>query len=178
MRLSPLLPMLLTLGCGSAARPGPTRPPTTQAPATPAAADADPCAPGDLTTLVPVPALAAGPAGELERLLRARQWPEALALSQELMRARSATDDPAARSELYRRFALAHFQTGDHHMAADLLVVALEILPDDQVALRDLLALSRAHPEAYDFGGPLRALRTLYQQRQLDDGLALLDCER
>jgi tetratricopeptide (TPR) repeat protein len=90
-----------------------------------------------------------------------RALPIAVILTQKVTR----EGDPVERSEFYRKRAVVAEKTGDLRAAAESLVVALEIRPDNADALELLVALCRLAPEAYDFVATFRELEKLYRKR-------------
>jgi tetratricopeptide (TPR) repeat protein len=69
------------------------------------------------------------------------------------------------RSEFYRKRAIVAEKTGDQRAAAESLVVALEIRPENTEALDLLVQLCRSAPDAYDFPSTFRELEKLYRKR-------------
>src|SRR5260370_23155077 len=90
-----------------------------------------------------------------------RALPIAVILTQKVTR----EGDPVERSEFYRKRAVVAERTGDLRAAAESLVVALEIRPDNLDALELLVGLCRQAPEAYDFIATFRELEKLYRKR-------------
>jgi tetratricopeptide (TPR) repeat protein len=101
--------------------------------------------------------------GEFERAL-----PIAVILTQKVTR----EGDPVERSEFYRKRAVVAARTGEAHSAAESLVVALEIRPENLEALDLLVSLCRAQPDAYDFLSTFRELEKLYRKRNEGPALA------
>ncbi|HEY2749504.1 MAG TPA: hypothetical protein VGL86_33020 [Polyangia bacterium] len=101
--------------------------------------------------------------GEFQRAL-----PIAVILTQKVTR----EGDPVERSEFYRKRAVVAEKTGDLRAAAESLVVALEIRPDNGDALELLVGLCRQAPEAYDFVATFRELEKLYRKRDAGSSLA------
>jgi len=102
--------------------------------------------------------------GEYQRAL-----PIAVILTQKVTR----EGDPVERSEFYRKRAIVADRTGDKRAAAESLVVALEIRPENVDALDHLVALCReADPSAYDFAATFRELEKLYRKRDTSSPLA------
>jgi tetratricopeptide (TPR) repeat protein len=101
--------------------------------------------------------------GEFNRAL-----PIAVILTQKVTR----EGDPVERSEFYRKRAVVADRTGDRRAAAESLVVALEIRPENMQALDLLVQLCRASPDAYDFASTFRELERLYRKRDTSAALA------
>lgn len=101
--------------------------------------------------------------GEYQRAL-----PIAVILTQKVTR----EGDPVERSEFYRKRAVVAEKTGDMRAAAESLVVALEIRPENVDALERLVSLCRQSPEAYDFLATFRELEKLYRKREFSGALA------
>ncbi len=97
-----------------------------------------------------------------------RALPIAVILTQKVTR----EGDPVERSEFYRKRAIVADRTGDKRAAAESLVVALEIRPENTEALDHLVALCRAAPESYDFIATFRELEKLYRKRDTTSPLA------
>ncbi len=101
--------------------------------------------------------------GEYQRAL-----PIAVILTQKVTR----EGDPVERSEFYRKRAVVAEKTGDLRAAAESLVVALEIRPENWEALELLVGLCQQAPEAYDFIATFRELEKLYRKRDAGGSLA------
>ncbi len=101
--------------------------------------------------------------GEFQRAL-----PIAVILTQKVQR----EGDPVERSEFYRKRSIVAERTGDRRAAAESLVVALEIRPENMDALDLLVHLCRNAPEAYDFLSTFRELERLYRKREMSPALA------
>jgi tetratricopeptide (TPR) repeat protein len=97
-----------------------------------------------------------------------RALPIAVILTQKVTR----EGDPVERSEFYRKRAIVADRTGDRRAAAESLVVALEIRPENMEALDLLVQLCRASPDAYDFVSTFRELDRLYRKRDTSAALA------
>jgi len=97
-----------------------------------------------------------------------RALPIAVILTQKVTR----EGDPVERSEFYRKRAVVAEKTGDLRAAAESLVVALEIRPDNGEALELLVGLCQQAPEAYDFVATFRELEKLYRKRDSNGSLA------
>jgi tetratricopeptide (TPR) repeat protein len=98
-----------------------------------------------------------------------RALPIAVILTQKVTR----EGDPVERSEFYRKRAVVADCTGDKRAAAESLVVALEIRPENLDALDHLVALCRdADPNVYDFVATFRELEKLYRKRDATGPLA------
>src|SRR5205823_13493528 len=98
----------------------------------------------------------------------ARALPIAVILTQKVTR----EGDPVERSEFYRKRAVVADRTGDRRAAAESLVVALEIRPENMDALDLLVHLCRTVPDAYDFNSTFRELERLYRKRDTSPALA------
>jgi tetratricopeptide (TPR) repeat protein len=98
-------------------------------------------------------------------------WEHALPLSNILAQKAGREGDPAERSEFYRKRGVTQRETGDTRGAAESLVIALEIKPDNLEALDALAGLCRMVPDAYDFATTFRELEKIYRRR--DDRKAL-----
>jgi tetratricopeptide (TPR) repeat protein len=90
-----------------------------------------------------------------------RALPIAVILTQKVTR----EGDPVERSEFYRKRSVVASETGDARAAAESLVVALEIRPDNLQALDLLVGLCRTHGDAYDFQSTFRELEKLYRKQ-------------
>jgi len=90
-----------------------------------------------------------------------RALPIAVILTQKVTR----EGDPVERSEFYRKRAIVAEETGDARAAAESLVVALEIRPENLDALDRLVALCRRYPGAYDFTETFHELDKLFRKR-------------
>ena len=99
-------------------------------------------------------------------------YQQALALAVVLTQKVAREGDPVERSDFYRKRALVAERTGDVRAAADSLVVALEIRPDNIEALDMLVSLCRAAPEAYDYASTFRELEKVHRKRDLAAPLA------
>jgi tetratricopeptide (TPR) repeat protein len=88
--------------------------------------------------------------------------PLAVALAQKAMR----EGDPSERSEFYRKRGIVSRHAGDSRAAAESFIIALEIKPDHQAALDELVKLGRDAPEAYDFAATYRELEKIYRKRE------------
>ena len=97
-----------------------------------------------------------------------RALPIAVILTQKVTR----EGDPVERSEFYRKRAVVAEKTGDLRAAAESLVVALEIRPENVDALELLVTLCQQAPEAYDFVATFRELEKLYRKRDSGNSLA------
>jgi tetratricopeptide (TPR) repeat protein len=97
----------------------------------------------------------------------ARAAPLAQALAQKAMR----EGDPADRSEFYRKRGIVTWHVGDARAAADSLIIALEIRPENLGALDELGRLGRAEPDCYDFATTYRELEKVYRKRDNSDAL-------
>jgi tetratricopeptide (TPR) repeat protein len=101
--------------------------------------------------------------GEYQRAL-----PVAVILTQKVQR----EGDPVERSEFYRKRSVVAAHTGDDHAAAESLVVALEIRPENMDALELLVSLCRRATDCYDFASTFRELEKLYRKRDAQPALA------
>mgnify|MGYP002377498904 CR=1 FL=1 len=100
-----------------------------------------------------------------EHYFDAGEWQRALPLAQALAVKAMREGDPNTRSEFYRRRGVVALMTGDSRGAAESLIVALEIKPNNLQALDGLLDLQRKHPDAWDFDAIYRELDKLYKKR-------------
>ena len=100
-----------------------------------------------------------------EHYFDAGEWARALPLAQALAVKAMREGDPNTRSEFYRRRGVVSHMTGDSRGAAESLIVALEIKPNNLQALDGLLDLQRKHPDAWDFDAIYRELEKLYKKR-------------
>lgn len=101
-----------------------------------------------------------------------QQWDRAQPLAQALAQKAMRDGDPTARSEFYRKRGIVIWKTGDPNAAADSIIIALEIKPNNVQALDALGELARVHPDAFDFDATYRELDKIYRKR--DDSHALL----
>ncbi len=92
-------------------------------------------------------------------------WDRASNLSQNLSQKALREGEPAQRSDVYAKRGLVARHAGDYQQAAENLVVALEIRPENLDALDALIALCREQPTAYDFVATFKALEKVYQRR-------------
>ncbi len=79
--------------------------------------------------------------------------------------------DAEDRSEFFRRRAVVAAATGESRTAAESLLVALEVRPENESALDLFVEICKRAPEAFDFAPTLDALEKLYRKRQLDRAL-------
>ena len=100
-----------------------------------------------------------------EHFFDASEWGRALPLAQALAQKAMRDGDPTTRSEFYRKRGLVFQMTGDARSAAESLIIALEIKPDNLAALDALGDLAKRHPDAYDFDATYRELDKLYKKR-------------
>ncbi len=100
-----------------------------------------------------------------EHWFDAAEWPRALPLAQALAQKAMRDGDPNTRSEFYRKRGVVFQMTGDPRGAAESLIIALEIKPDNVSALDALGELGKRHPDAYDFDATYRELDKLYKKR-------------
>lgn len=80
--------------------------------------------------------------------------------------------DPTERSEFYRKRGVVADKTHDPRAAAEAFVVALEIWPENVLALDNLVQLCRRAPAVYDFPGTFSELDRVYRKRNLPRLLA------
>ncbi len=114
---------------------------------------------------------AAGVANALERLHT--QYGEWSRLVGELARAAERAEDPGERSALYYRIAQVHQgELGNRSAAIDALCAALEAVPDDPVALEQLVYLYREAGDTAALCDRLRALVDITEEPA--DRVALL----
>ncbi|HET6612469.1 MAG TPA: tetratricopeptide repeat protein, partial [Kofleriaceae bacterium] len=107
-----------------------------------------------------------------EQFFEAQDWQRAQPLAHALAQKAMREGDPHERSEFYRRYGIVARETGDLRAAAESLVIALEIMPDNMSALDELGDLVRIDPAVYDFVGTYRELEKIYRKR--DGSHALL----
>jgi tetratricopeptide (TPR) repeat protein len=100
------------------------------------------------------------------------EWDKALPVSKVLAQKAARDGDPATRSEFYRKRGVVARMTGDARVAADSLIVALELKPLSTKALDDFCALAHEEPDAWDFESTYRDLEKIYRKR--DDGAPCL----
>ncbi len=100
------------------------------------------------------------------------EFPRALPIAVILTQKVTREGDPVERSEFYRKRAVVAEKTGDLRAAAESLVVALEIRPENTDALEKLVTLCQTAPDAYDFIGTFRELEKLYRKRDTGNSLA------
>jgi tetratricopeptide (TPR) repeat protein len=99
-------------------------------------------------------------------------WAEAHNLAQSLAPKALRDGDPQRRSEFYRRRGIVARHTGDPVGAAESMVIALEIRPENIAAIDALVELAAASPGVYDFGATFSELEKIYRKR--NDANALL----
>ena len=102
----------------------------------------------------------------------AAEWERALPLAQALAQKAMRDGDPSTRSEFYRKRGVVIWRTGDPRAAAESIIIALEIRPNNVAALDALGELAREFPHAYDFPATYRELEKIYRKRE--DALGLL----
>jgi tetratricopeptide (TPR) repeat protein len=107
-----------------------------------------------------------------ELLFDRGEWTRAAPLGQALAQKVMREGDPSERSEFYRKRGLVAAHAGDLRTAAESLIIALEIKPENITALDDLGRLARDEPDAYDFPATYRELEKIYRKR--DDSPAHL----
>lgn len=93
------------------------------------------------------------------------QWDRAKPIAQSLAQKAMREGDPSTRSEFHRKRGVVALNTFEPKAAAESFIVALEIKPANSAALDDLGALSRQHPDAWDFEATYRELEKLYKKR-------------
>ncbi len=98
-------------------------------------------------------------------------WELAQPLAQTLAQKAMREGSPSERSEFYRKYGVVARMTGDLRAAAESLVIALEIQPDNLEALDDLGELVKDDPQAYDYGTTFRELDKIYRKREGADAL-------
>ncbi|MFH2007027.1 MAG: hypothetical protein ABI333_10620, partial [bacterium] len=99
-------------------------------------------------------------------------WSRAANLSQNLSQKALREGEPEHRSDLYYKRGLVARHSGDYLQAAENMVVALEIRPENLSALDALIELCRKHPDAYDFTSTFRALEKVYLRRDWPEAQA------
>lgn len=87
----------------------------------------------------------------------------ALQLADRLAPRMAAEGAPQRRSRFYLRRGLLLLENSALPQAADSLVVALELVPDNLTALDALITICRRDVEAYDFGTTFRKLEQVYR---------------
>ncbi len=92
-------------------------------------------------------------------------WALAENLSQSLSQKALREGDPALRSDVYAKRGLVALHAGNAAQAAENLVVALEIHPENLDALDSLIDLCRDRPTVYDFSATFGALEKVYLRR-------------
>ena len=102
----------------------------------------------------------------------AGEWERALPLAQALAQKAMRDGDPSTRSEFYRKRGVVVWRTGDPRAAAESIIIALEIRPNNLLALDALGELAKDHPHSYDFPATYRELEKIYRKRE--DALGLL----
>ncbi|HTE53589.1 MAG TPA: hypothetical protein VK698_22190 [Kofleriaceae bacterium] len=102
----------------------------------------------------------------------AGEWERSLPLAQALAQKAMRDGDPSTRSEFYRKRGVVIWKTGDPRAAAESIIIALEIRPNNLLALEALGELAKDHPHAYDFPATYRELEKIYRKRE--DALGLL----
>lgn len=100
-----------------------------------------------------------------DQYFEASQWDRALPLAQALAQKAMRDGDPTARSEFYRKRGTVIWKTGDPRSAAESIIIALEIKPNNIEALDALGELAKAHPDTYDFTATYRELEKIYRKR-------------
>lgn len=100
-----------------------------------------------------------------EHYFEAEQWHRALPLADALAPKAMRDGDPMRRSEFYRKRGIVTAKTGEPMPAAESIVIALEIKPDNVAAVVALKELSIEAPQAYDFPATFRELEKIYRRR-------------
>ncbi len=100
-----------------------------------------------------------------ERFFSEGMWEEAHNLAQSLAPKALRDGDPMRRSEFYRRRGIVASHTGDPVGAAESIVIALEIRPENINAIDALVDLAVASPGVYDFGETFNELEKIYRKR-------------
>ncbi len=100
-----------------------------------------------------------------DQYFAAEQWDLAQPLAQTLAQKAMRDGSPAERSEFYRKYGVVARMTGDLRAAAESMVIALEIQPDNIAALDELGELVRADPDSYDYATTFRELEKIYRKR-------------
>jgi tetratricopeptide (TPR) repeat protein len=98
-------------------------------------------------------------------------WVRAAPLGQALAQKAMREGDPADRSEFYRKRGVVTWHVGDARSAAESLIIALEIRPENQAALDELGRLARQEPDSYDFATTYRELEKIYRKRDSSEAL-------
>lgn len=102
------------------------------------------------------------------------EWPRARELVDEIQGDAQRGMTSTERSRCFHSISRVRDHAKDAYRTAEALVTALELWPENYDALRDLIALSRRAPKAWDFKTTIRELRRVYRERGSKEGLALL----
>jgi len=100
-----------------------------------------------------------------EHYFAEQEWDRAQPLAQTLAPRAMRDGDPTRRSEFYRKRGVVAAHTGDPVSAAESIVIALEIKPENVAALEALTALAATSPGVYDFPATFRELDKIYRKR-------------
>lgn len=100
-----------------------------------------------------------------------QEWGQAAPLGAALSQKAMREGEPSERSAFYTKRGIVAMRTSDPRGAAESLVIALEIKPDNLGALEELRRLAQQQPDAYDFNATFRELEKIYRRR--DAGAAL-----
>jgi tetratricopeptide (TPR) repeat protein len=100
------------------------------------------------------------------------EWDHAAPLAGVLAQKAGREGDPVERSEFYRKRGIVQRESADPRGAAESLVIALEIKPDNMEALDALAGMCRQQPDAYDFATTFRELEKIYRRRDDKKSLA------
>jgi tetratricopeptide (TPR) repeat protein len=106
-----------------------------------------------------------------EQYFAAQDWTRALPLAQALSQKAMREGDPTQRSSFYLKRGIVAQHNGDARGAAESVIIALEIKPDNLDALDALGELARERPDAYDFPATYRELEKLYKKRDAAQAL-------
>lgn len=99
-------------------------------------------------------------------------WERAAPVAEALAQKATREGEPAERSEFYRKRGVVAEKSGDPRGASESYVIALEIRPENLLALDSLAGLCRRYPTAYDFAGTFRELEKIYRRQENHRGLA------
>ena len=100
-----------------------------------------------------------------EHYFAREEWDRAQPLAQTLAPRAMRDGDPTRRSEFYRKRGVVAAHTGDPVSAAESIVIALEIKPENVAALEALTDLAAKCPGVYDFPSTFRELDKIYRKR-------------
>ncbi|MCP4446094.1 MAG: tetratricopeptide repeat protein [Myxococcales bacterium] len=100
-----------------------------------------------------------------EHYFSAEEWERAQPLAQSLAPRAMREGDPTRRSEFYRKCGVVAAHTGDPVSAAESIVIALEIKPENIAALEALTELAAESPSVYDFPATFHELEKIYRKR-------------